>query len=65
MDRMDKVYEKHQTHMMKMWQTMTLHEQSQMIQKMSQMIEKMESMDMTQHMSMMGDMMSDKTAHAT
>ncbi len=60
LDRMDKVHEKHQTQMMQMWQTMTPQEQSQMIQKMSQMIEKMESMDMTQHMSMMGDMMKDK-----
>lgn len=60
MSRMDKVHEKHQIQMMKMWQTMTLQEQSQMIQKMSQMVEKMETMNMTQHMSMMGDMMSDK-----
>ena len=33
LDRMDKVHEKHQTQMMQMWQTMTSHEQSQMIKR--------------------------------
>ena len=60
LDRMDSVHEKHQSQMMQMWQSMTIHEQSQMIQKMEHMIEKMESMDSSQHMKMMENMMQDK-----
>ena len=63
LDRMDKVHEKHQTQMMQMWQTMTSHEQSQMIKKMEKMIEKMESKNMSEHMKMMDKEMHGEKTH--
>ena len=43
MERMDKIHENHQQHMMQSWNSMTIGEQSQMYHKMQKMIEKMES----------------------
>ena len=58
MDRMDKIHEKHQQHMIQYWNSMTPQEQSQMYQNIQKMIEAMESMTMKQHMQMMSNMAS-------
>lgn len=60
-DRMDSVHKKHQSEMKQMWKSMTPQEQSKMFQNMDQMTEKMESMDINEHMKMMGEMMQDKS----
>ena len=68
MERMDKVHENHQQHMMQFWNSMAIDEQSQMYHKMQKMIEKMESMDIQEHMKMMfsmGEKHGEKKSHGT
>lgn len=56
-DRMDSIHKKHQSEMIQMWKSMTPQEQSQMFHNMEQMIEEMESMNTSDHIKMMEDMM--------
>ena len=56
MDKMDKIHEKHQSHIIQSWESMSSNEQSMMYQKMQKMMSKMELMDMNEHMKMMSKM---------
>ena len=57
-EKMDSVHKTHQSQMRDMWESMSAHQQSQMIQKMNSMIEKMEGMDANMHMNKMMKMMT-------
>jgi hypothetical protein len=60
-ERMDKIHEKHQQHIIQSWESMTIDKQSMMYQKMQKMMEKTESMEMSEYIKMMSNM--DKKDH--
>ena len=63
LDKMDSVHKDHQNQMIQQWQSMSFEKQTEMIAKMNEKIIKMESMDMSQHMSAMNDMMKKDDKH--
>ena len=63
LDKMDSIHEDHQNQMLQKWQSLSFEEQTKMIATMNEKITKMESMDMSQHMSEMKDMMKKDNAH--
>ncbi len=63
LDQMDLVHEDHQNQMIRQWQTMSFEKQTEMIAKMSEKITMMESLDMSQHMSAMDNMMKKDGKH--
>lgn len=63
LDKMDSIHEDHQNQMMQKWKSLSFEEQTKMIATMNEKITKMESMDMSQHMSEMKDMMKKDGVH--
>ena len=63
LDKMDSIHEDHQNQMLQKWQSLSFEEQTKMIAMMNEKITKMESMDMSQHMSEMKNMMKKDNVH--
>lgn len=63
LDKMDSIHEKHQTQMTQKWQSMSYEQQHEMIAKMTEKLTQMESMDMSEHMAQMNNMMKKDGHH--
>ncbi len=63
LDRMDSIHDDHQNQMIQKWQSMSFEKQVEMIAKMSEKIIKMESMNMSQHISAMDNLMQKDGKH--